>query len=67
MRKAFDLVLGLSFIIFGVGLGLLIFRKFDFAHIEVNRKLVLMILTPLVIIGVGVKRILMKHPAAPSR
>ncbi len=61
MRKTFDLVFGLVTILIGVGLGLLFLKTMDFDHFAFNRKLVFTVMVPVVIIGTGVRRILMKH------
>ncbi len=57
MHKAFDLVLGLVVILFGVGIGYLFLKSVDFNNLVINRKLVIGVVVPVAIVGMGLKRI----------
>ena len=67
MHKAFDLVLGSVVCLFGVGVGYFCLKAIDFNNLVINRKLALMVVVPLFIIGVGLQRIFKRRVPAPRR
>jgi len=64
--KVFDVVLGTAIFLFGVLVGFLVLKTLDINHLVIDRTFVFMVMTPCVIVGVGVQRIFKKRPAARS-
>jgi hypothetical protein len=65
--KVFDFVLGSAVCLFGVLIGVLFLKSLDFDHLAINRKLVIGVVVPVALVGIGVRRIFKRRGGpAPS-
>jgi hypothetical protein len=64
--KVFDVVLGTAVCLFGVLIGYLFLKSVDLDHLVINRKLLIGVVVPCVIVGGGLQRIFKKRPAGRS-